>query len=87
MRGGSRKAGNARCSHWVLSQSRQLTPTGTAASRCSRFRPFAYTSSRVPGVRAEVLDPRAAYGDVLRYDEQARALAARFAENFAQYQR
>ncbi|MEO8177390.1 MAG: phosphoenolpyruvate carboxykinase (ATP) [Deltaproteobacteria bacterium] len=41
----------------------------------------------VPGVRAEVLDPRAAYGDVLRYDAQARALAWRFAENFAQYRR
>jgi phosphoenolpyruvate carboxykinase (ATP) len=39
----------------------------------------------VQGVRAEVLDPRAAYGDSCRYDEQARALAGRFAENFAQY--
>jgi len=41
----------------------------------------------VPGVRSQVLDPRSAYGDVARYDEQARALAGRFAENFAQYQR
>jgi phosphoenolpyruvate carboxykinase (ATP) len=41
----------------------------------------------VPGVRTSVLDPRAAYGDGRRYDEQARILAARFAENFAQYRR
>jgi phosphoenolpyruvate carboxykinase (ATP) len=39
----------------------------------------------VRGVRAEVLDPRLAYGDTQRYDEQARVLAGRFAENFAQY--
>jgi phosphoenolpyruvate carboxykinase (ATP) len=39
----------------------------------------------VAGVRSEVLDPRAAYGDPARYDEQARALAARFAENYARY--
>lgn len=41
----------------------------------------------VPGVRTEVLDARAAYGDERRYDEQARALAARFAENYGQYTR
>jgi phosphoenolpyruvate carboxykinase (ATP) len=46
-----------------------------------------HVPERVPGVRAEVLDPRAADGDVDRYDERARALAARFAENYAQYQR
>ena len=46
-----------------------------------------HVPEHVPGVRAAVLDPRAAYGDVDRYDEQARALAARFAENYAQYQR
>jgi len=39
----------------------------------------------VRGVRPEVLDPRAAYGDPSRYDEQARLLAGRFAENYAQY--
>ncbi|HTV25683.1 MAG TPA: phosphoenolpyruvate carboxykinase (ATP) [Polyangiaceae bacterium] len=41
--------------------------------------------SAVRGVRPEVLDPRAAYGDPARYDEQAKGLAARFAENYAQY--
>jgi phosphoenolpyruvate carboxykinase (ATP) len=44
-----------------------------------------HVPTHVPGVRSEVLDPRSAYGDVVRYDEQARALAGRFAENFAQY--
>jgi phosphoenolpyruvate carboxykinase (ATP) len=44
-----------------------------------------HVPSEVPGVRAEVLDPRTAYGDVRQYDEQARILAGRFTENFAQY--
>jgi phosphoenolpyruvate carboxykinase (ATP) len=46
-----------------------------------------HVPEHVPGVRAQVLDPRAAYGDAQRYDEQARSLAARFADNYAQYQR
>jgi phosphoenolpyruvate carboxykinase (ATP) len=46
-----------------------------------------HVPEHVPGVRDIVLDPRAAYGDVQRYDEQARALAARFEENYAQYER
>jgi phosphoenolpyruvate carboxykinase (ATP) len=44
-----------------------------------------HVPTAVRGVRPEVLDPRVAYGDTQRYDEQARALAGRFAENFAQY--
>ena len=44
-----------------------------------------YVPTAVAGVRPEVLDPRLAYGDPQRYDEQARALAGRFAENYAQY--
>ena len=44
-----------------------------------------YVPSAVRGVRPEVLDPRVAYGDPARYDEQARVLAGRFAENYAQY--
>jgi len=46
-----------------------------------------HVPEHVPGVRSAVLDPRAAYGDAARYDEQARALAGRFAENFVQYRR
>jgi phosphoenolpyruvate carboxykinase (ATP) len=46
-----------------------------------------HVPSAVRGVRPEVLDPRAAYGDAARYDEQARGLARRFAENYAQYVR
>jgi phosphoenolpyruvate carboxykinase (ATP) len=44
-----------------------------------------HVPTAVRGVRPEVLDPRAAYGDTQRYDEQARILAGRFAENFRQY--
>jgi phosphoenolpyruvate carboxykinase (ATP) len=45
-----------------------------------------HVPTAVRGVRPEVLDPRAAYGDPARYDEQARALLGRFAENYAQYE-
>jgi phosphoenolpyruvate carboxykinase (ATP) len=45
-----------------------------------------HVPSAVRGVRAEVLDPRVAYGDTQKYDEQARALVGRFAENFARYE-
>ncbi len=40
----------------------------------------------VPGVPAEVLDPRRAWSDPAAYDLQARRLAGLFAENFAQYE-
>jgi phosphoenolpyruvate carboxykinase (ATP) len=40
----------------------------------------------VPGVPAEVLDPRRAWSDPAAYDAQARRLAGLFAENFAQYE-
>jgi len=40
----------------------------------------------VHGVRPELLDPRAAYGDPRRYDEQARALAGRLIDNYAQHE-
>jgi phosphoenolpyruvate carboxykinase (ATP) len=39
-----------------------------------------------PGVPAELLDPRSTWADPDAYDRQARALAARFQENFAQYE-
>jgi phosphoenolpyruvate carboxykinase (ATP) len=39
----------------------------------------------VPGVPAEVLDPRSTWSDPERYDEQARKLAAMFRENFSQF--
>jgi phosphoenolpyruvate carboxykinase (ATP) len=45
-----------------------------------------HVPTAVRGVRPEVLDPRAAYGDAARYDEEARSLAARFAANYAQYE-
>ncbi len=40
----------------------------------------------VPGVPAEILDPRRAWSDPAAYDAQARRLATLFAENFAQYE-
>jgi phosphoenolpyruvate carboxykinase (ATP) len=39
----------------------------------------------VPGARPESLEPRRAYGDPRRYDEQARLLARRFDEQFARH--
>jgi phosphoenolpyruvate carboxykinase (ATP) len=39
----------------------------------------------VPGVDAQLLDPRATWADPAAYDAQAARLAAMFAENFAQY--
>jgi phosphoenolpyruvate carboxykinase (ATP) len=40
----------------------------------------------VPGVPAEVLDPRGTWDDGGAYDEQARKLAALFRENFARFE-
>ncbi|MDH3495715.1 MAG: phosphoenolpyruvate carboxykinase [Gemmatimonadota bacterium] len=39
----------------------------------------------VPGVPAQVLNPRATWKDPARYDAQAKKLAAMFRENFAKY--
>jgi phosphoenolpyruvate carboxykinase (ATP) len=39
----------------------------------------------VPGVPAEVLDPRGTWRDASRYDAQARKIAEMFRQNFAQY--
>ena len=41
--------------------------------------------SAVPGVPAEVLDPRGTWRDPSRYDAQARKIAEMFRQNFAQY--
>ena len=39
-----------------------------------------------PGVPAEILRPRATWGDKARYDETARELRGRFAENFRRFE-
>ena len=39
-----------------------------------------------PGVPDGVLDPRSTWPDAARYDEQARKLAAMFAENFKSFE-
>ena len=39
----------------------------------------------VPGIPAEVLDPRRSWADGSAYDRTARALVGRFEENFAQF--
>jgi phosphoenolpyruvate carboxykinase (ATP) len=39
----------------------------------------------VPGVPADVLEPRATWADPAAYDAQARELARMFRENFEQY--
>ncbi|HEX8245689.1 MAG TPA: hypothetical protein VF541_19410, partial [Longimicrobium sp.] len=41
--------------------------------------------TRVPGVPSEVLVPRNTWPDPAQYDEQARKLAAAFAENFNRF--
>ncbi len=41
---------------------------------------------QVPGVPADVLDPRKAWKDPAAYDAQAKKLAARFAENFKRFE-
>ena len=44
-----------------------------------------YVPTRCPGVPDTVLDPRSTWADADAYDQQARALAHRFHENFQQY--
>jgi len=41
--------------------------------------------TRVPGVPAEVLDPRTAWADPARYDQTARRLAGMFRTNFERF--
>ena len=40
-----------------------------------------------PGVPDEVLDPRGTWPDAAKYDEQAKKLAAMFAENFKTFEK
>jgi phosphoenolpyruvate carboxykinase (ATP) len=61
---------------------------GTLARGAFRRDPFFGLSipESVPGVPAEVLDPRQAWADKAGYDRAARALVARFEANFAQFE-
>ena len=40
---------------------------------------------RVPGVESEILQPQKTWSDAIAYDQQAKALARRFVENFQQF--
>jgi phosphoenolpyruvate carboxykinase (ATP) len=39
----------------------------------------------VPGVDSEILDPQKTWSDPAAYEQQAKALAKRFVENFKQF--
>jgi phosphoenolpyruvate carboxykinase (ATP) len=41
----------------------------------------------VPGVESEILEPQKTWSDAIAYEQQAKALARRFLENFKQFQR
>ena len=40
---------------------------------------------RVPGVESEILEPQKTWSDAIAYEQQAKALARRFVENFQQF--
>ncbi len=40
---------------------------------------------RIPGVESEILEPQKTWSDAIAYDQQAKALARRFVENFQQF--
>jgi phosphoenolpyruvate carboxykinase (ATP) len=60
---------------------------GTLAHARFRRDPFfgLMIPDAVPGVPAEVLDPRQAWADKAAYDTAAHDLVARFEKNFAQF--
>ncbi len=60
---------------------------GTLAAGSFRTDPFfgLAVPEAVPGIPAEVLDPRRAWAEEAEYDRTARALLARFEANFAQF--
>ncbi len=66
--------------HAILAGALSDVPTGTD----SLF--GLHIPQSVPGVPSEVLDPRATWPDPAAYESAARALAARFVENFRRFE-
>ena len=45
-----------------------------------------YTSTELPGVDTNILDPRDTYADAAEWETKAKDLAQRFVKNFAKYE-
>ena len=44
------------------------------------------TTTQLPGVSTEILDPRDTYADASEWDKKAQDLAGRFIKNFKKYE-